>query len=273
MALGKNNVVEVEHRFEVPPAKVFAALKEGRLLYNCGAWPEGTSFDFRVGGKYRFSWGHGGATWGQFTEIVPDRRVAFTWNFDEAEVVDTKVTIDLAPDGKGCLVKLRHEGFASAEIAKMHDGGWVGGLSDFDNELVGHRVKLDREFHVPVEMLFEACAGLALFANMGATSSNSKIDFRVGGRYSATLEKGELRGEFLEIVKNKRIVMTWENAPCGEPIEKPTRVTMEFGPWGDGGKHSYLELVHEGFTTDAATVSHHTGWNSILEKIYKRGLK
>lgn len=271
MALEKNNVVVVEHEFEASPSKVFAALKAGRLFFNCGAWPDGTEIDFRVGGKYRFAWGHYGATTGEFLEILENKRIVFTWIAEMMDVTNSTVAIDLKPRGSGCAIQLRHEGLPNREVAESHDGGWTAGLKGFDNELCKGEVKLDREFLVPHEMLYEACAGANFFAYMGATKANSEIDFRVGGRYRASLENGNtISGEFLEIQKNKRIVFTWEASPCGAPLKKPTRVQMEFGPWGDGGKNSYLELIHSGFSDQEESCSHQIGWNKIFQAIYNK---
>ena len=270
MAVEKSNVVVVEHEFNAPVAKVFEALQAGRLFFNCGAWSEGTTIDFKVGGKYRFNWGHHGSTYGEFTEIVKDKRVAFSWNFDDMNV-KSRVAIDLVPQGKGCKVKLRHEGFEDQEIAESHNGGLTEGLAGFDAELTQYRLRIEREFVAPVEMLYEACSGLQFFSQLGAKAETSNIDFRVGGKYSCKVENGgTIHGEFLEIEKNKKIVFTWEAAPCGTPIEKTTTVRMEFGPWGDGRKNSYLELIHEGFTSAEATCQHHTGWNQTVWKIYNR---
>ena len=133
-----------------------------------------------------------------------------------------------------------------------------------ENEVVHNVIKLDREFKVPVEMLYEAFAGLAYTEY---TAVERKIDFRVGGRYSFKTETGaHFEGSFLEIEKNKKIVMTWETPLCA----KATKVTMEFGPWGDDKKHSYVELIHEGFSKAEEGIAHHMGWNIVLEKIQDR---
>ena len=270
MAVEKNNVVVVEHEFAASVSRVFDAIKAGRLFFNCGAWAEDTKVDFRVGGKYKANWGHHGSTTGEFTEIVENKRVAFTWNFAEAEV-KSRVTIDLVAQGNGCKAKLRHEGFDSHEAAESHEGGWVGGLDGLGGELTKGRLRFEREFLASQEMLYEACAGLNFFSNMGATPTNSKIDFRVGGSYSCKLDNGNtIHGKFLEIEKNKKIVFTWEASPCGASLEKTTKVSMEFGPWGDGGKNSYIELIHEGLPDSESACSHHAGWNSVLRKIYDR---
>jgi uncharacterized protein YndB with AHSA1/START domain len=270
MSVEKNNIVVVEHEFAAPVEKVFGALKAGRLFFNCGAWPEKTQIDFRQGGKYMLDWAHNGKVYGEFTEIVENKHISFTWNSEEMEIKDTRVSIDLAPSQKGCKVKLLHEGFSDLEMAKSHEGGWTKGLEGTDQELTKFRVHLEREFIAPVEKLYEACTGLNFFSYLGATPKNAKVDFRVGGKYSCPLEKGEIHGEFLEIEKNKKIVFTQENASTSAKLERPTKVALEFGPWGDDGKNSYLELSHEGVTGESSALAHHEGWNSAFWNLYKR---
>jgi uncharacterized protein YndB with AHSA1/START domain len=238
MAVEKGNVVVVEHEFAVPVAKVFGALREGRLFLNCGAWPENTHIDFRKGGKYELNFAHHGKSYGEFTEIVENKHVAFTWSSDAMEVKGTRVSIDLTPSPKGCKLKLRHEGFSDLEMAEAHEGGWTSGLEGCDLEMTKYRVHFEREIVTPVEKLFDTCAGM--------------------------IQSGEIHGEIVEIEKNKKIALTWK-------ASKPaTKVTLEFGPWGDEGKNSYIELSHEGITNAESALAQHKVWNSVLWNIYKK---
>ena len=123
----------------------------------------------------------------------------------------------------------RHDG------AEGHEGGWCGGLKGMDEEMTKSLVHMEREFVVPVELLYDACSGTHWASIMGLATQGAKADFRVGGRYSVQLQKGEAHGEFTAIEKNKKIAFTWEGTPGGFKLEKPTQVTLEFGPWGDDG--------------------------------------
>lgn len=264
MSVEKNNVVLVKHEFSSPREKVFSAIGEGRLFFNCGAWPEKTEIDFRVGGRYLLNFAHHGMISGEFLEIVANKRVAFTW-IPEGSGFNTRVTIELAGEGNRCAVTLTHEGFGDDRgMAEQHEGGWTGGLQGMDNEVVKRRLHFSREFLTPVEKLFEACSGMRLFTNFGASGKNATIDFRVGGHYKCDLANGNtISGEFREIVKDKKITFTWESTST-------TLVTMEFGPWGEGGKTSYLDLTHEGFASDDEAGTHHPGWNRVLWSVYKK---
>ena len=68
---------------------------------------------------------------GTFTEVVPDRRLAFTWAWlDEAGQprepdLNTVVTLTFEDRDGETELNLRHDGFPNAERAGMHDKGWV----------------------------------------------------------------------------------------------------------------------------------------------------
>lgn len=58
------------------------------------------------------------------------RRLALTWGNESGHQADTvptgstRVEFRVRPEGDGCRVDLRHEGFASAQAASEYDGGW-----------------------------------------------------------------------------------------------------------------------------------------------------
>lgn len=84
--------------------------------------------DARPGGAIRWTHANGDTCSGTYVELVPGRRVVFTYGWERPEVEippgSTTVEIDLTPtvDG-GTLLKLVHRGLA-APAADAHDGGW-----------------------------------------------------------------------------------------------------------------------------------------------------
>jgi uncharacterized protein YndB with AHSA1/START domain len=78
---------------------------------------------------------------GVFTEIEPDRSVAFTWGWlDESGKprypdLRTVVTITLAEKNGETELTLVHTGFENAEQAGMHDKGWISSLVCLDHYL------------------------------------------------------------------------------------------------------------------------------------------
>jgi uncharacterized protein YndB with AHSA1/START domain len=83
--------------------------------------------DARSGGAYRVlvQGTHPGV--GEFVEVVPDRKVVFTFGWDEPHhpipAGSTEVEITLIPDGTKTRVRLVHRGLPDDAVAD-HTNGW-----------------------------------------------------------------------------------------------------------------------------------------------------
>jgi len=81
----------------------------------------------RAGGDYRVDFpADKGTVIGEFVEVVPNRRVVFTWGWQDNEIVppgSSTVEIDLEPDGNGTRLRLVHRGLPDGAIAQ-HAEGW-----------------------------------------------------------------------------------------------------------------------------------------------------
>ncbi len=83
--------------------------------------------DPRPGGTYRVlvNGQHPGV--GEFTEVVPNQRVVFTFGWDEPDhpipAGSTEIDIVLIPDGDKTRVRLTHRGLPDDAVAD-HTGGW-----------------------------------------------------------------------------------------------------------------------------------------------------
>ena len=139
-------VLRMEREFKAPPARVFAAFTDPKLF---AQWwgPEGMQcpvceIDLRVGGKWRTCMR---GTMGEHTvsgvyrEIVPPRRLAFTWAWEENGVRghETIVEIELVPMGRHTKLLLNHRGFASADLRDKHAFGWTSSFVCLDQHLQG----------------------------------------------------------------------------------------------------------------------------------------
>ena len=64
---------------------------------------------------------------GEYVEVVPNRRVVFTWGWDGADAIvgpgGSTVEIDLEPHRGGTRLRLVHRGLPAAELAS-HTAGW-----------------------------------------------------------------------------------------------------------------------------------------------------
>jgi uncharacterized protein YndB with AHSA1/START domain len=65
---------------------------------------------------------------GSVVEVVPDRRIVFTWGYDGSNhgmaPGSSTVSVDLEPVAEGTLLTLRHWGFPRPELGGEHLGGW-----------------------------------------------------------------------------------------------------------------------------------------------------
>jgi uncharacterized protein YndB with AHSA1/START domain len=97
------------------------------------------------------------------------------------------------------------------------------------------------------------------------------VDARVGGRFRVRFRmldgtEHEARGEYLEVVYFKRLVMTWQWTVGGEPDERDqvSRVTIDLRPIDSGTE---LTFTHDQLQTEISSNSHKWGWCGALDKL------
>ena len=145
--IGQDIALELEHRYAAPRERVFDAWINPEVLKRWWAaaptWSTPLAeVDPREGGSYRLSMktdeGEVHTVHGEFTEITPPERLAYTWAWAEgpdaamAGSESTQVVVEFLEDGEGTLVKLTHSGFASEEIRDMHVSGWAAVLASLE---------------------------------------------------------------------------------------------------------------------------------------------
>lgn len=107
------------------PGDVYALLTDAELLME---WMAPIArLDPRPGGEVTWTHHNGGTVRGEFVELVPDRRVVFTYGWDRADVGvppgSTVVEITLRPVAAGTELHLVHRGL-EGPMADAHAGGW-----------------------------------------------------------------------------------------------------------------------------------------------------
>jgi uncharacterized protein YndB with AHSA1/START domain len=118
-------VIERVITIDAPPETVFRLLTDP-VQY--ARW-KGTLADLepRAGGKFRVEFGGGkDVAAGKYVEVVPGRRVVFTWGWEGSEMVppgSSTVEIDLEPAGQGTRLRLVHRGLPTQAVAS-HTEGW-----------------------------------------------------------------------------------------------------------------------------------------------------
>lgn len=135
--------IEIQRRLEAPAERVFQAWSEPEQMerwFFAGHRASKVTNDFRVGGSYRVAMiesdsGNDHTHSGIYKEIVPHRKIAFTWSNHLVE--DTLVTLTLEAKGEATLMTLRHDFFADEEKAVMHNLGWNGCLDHLETLISG----------------------------------------------------------------------------------------------------------------------------------------
>jgi uncharacterized protein YndB with AHSA1/START domain len=88
--------------------------------------------DPRPGGALRWTHANGDSCEGAFVELVPARRIVFTYGWDRADVEippgSTTVEITLSPTPSGTRLRLIHRGLTDP-MADAHAGGWTNYLA------------------------------------------------------------------------------------------------------------------------------------------------
>jgi uncharacterized protein YndB with AHSA1/START domain len=112
------------------PARVYELLTDAEHFV---AWMAPTAtIDAVVGGVITWTHLNGDTVEGRFVELVPDRRVVFTYGWERADVGippgSTTVDITLLPHPRGTELRLIHRGLDDP-MADAHNGGWTNYLA------------------------------------------------------------------------------------------------------------------------------------------------
>jgi uncharacterized protein YndB with AHSA1/START domain len=118
------DVIERVIDISASPETVFTLLTDPREYVK---WKgRAAELDARAGGAFHVSF-KDAAVRGKYVEVVPNRRVVFTWGWDAPDAVvrpgGSTVEIDLEPHGDGTRLRLVHRGLPAAELAS-HTAGW-----------------------------------------------------------------------------------------------------------------------------------------------------
>jgi uncharacterized protein YndB with AHSA1/START domain len=88
--------------------------------------------DVRVGGRYAVSFstedGEQHHVSGVYREVVPDRKLVFTWAWRTMPERESLVTVLIRPDGTGSILTLIHEQLFDEPARDRHAQGWTGCL-------------------------------------------------------------------------------------------------------------------------------------------------
>ena len=119
-------IVRREVQIAAPPATVFAFLTDpDKIVRWMGT--EATA-EPNPGGLYLLNLGGRATARGQFTEVIPVHRLAYSFGWEDNDKTppgSSLVEIDLVEEPGGTRVKLTHSGLADREICDSHEKGWT----------------------------------------------------------------------------------------------------------------------------------------------------
>lgn len=130
----------LKRHLNAAPAKVFAAWTDPEKVKRWMGPREGevlrVESDPRPGGSFRWVMrspdGQTHDVSGVYREIVPNRKLVFTWAWITTPERESLVTVDIKPDGDGSLLTLTHEQFFDADARDRHQGGWTSALDKME---------------------------------------------------------------------------------------------------------------------------------------------
>jgi uncharacterized protein YndB with AHSA1/START domain len=96
------------------------------------------TLDVRVGGKYHLDMHYEGKSYphsGEYLELIPPKRLVFTWISESTNWLPSIVTIDLIDRGEQTEIVLTHEGLPDEKSAISHQEGWTEIVGWLEREL------------------------------------------------------------------------------------------------------------------------------------------
>ena len=134
----------LKRRFNAAPEKVYTAWADPQKIarwfgpVSVKAGSEQASIDARIGGRYRISFNAKGTyneVGGVYREVVPNRRLVFSWAWHSTPERESLVTISIKPEASGTLLTFLHEQFADETARDNHQRGWTEFLGKLESYL------------------------------------------------------------------------------------------------------------------------------------------
>ncbi|MBN2112775.1 MAG: SRPBCC domain-containing protein [Acidimicrobiia bacterium] len=186
--------VTLQQRIEATPAQVFHAFINSTALreWLCDA---ATAIP-RQEGRLHLWWAGGYYATGEFTKVIPNERVVFTWQ-GRGDKAASRVRVDLRPDGEATIVELTHgaggKGKKPPKKAKSVRRGWETGLENLKSVLeTGHDLRFIRRPMLgilPDTLTPEAVARLGVPVDRGILLGGVVEEM---GAQAAGLQKGDV---------------------------------------------------------------------------------
>lgn len=129
--------------YPVAPEKVWRAWTDAQALSKWfkpdASFAVQAEADARVGGRFRVLMkaptGEEHDVNGVFREVVPNRKLVFSWAWKSTPERESLVTVTLRSASGGTELEIRHEQFFDAAARDSHQHGWNGCLAQLERFL------------------------------------------------------------------------------------------------------------------------------------------
>ena len=143
-AIDESTRLEIRRVLRAPVAAVYAAWTDPPQVSQWMApsddfGPTEATLDVRVGGRYRIVMrgpdGEMHRVGGVYEEVIPNRRLVYTWAWESTPERQSRVTVEFRAAGEGTELLLVHDRFVDTEARDKHQHGWQGCLVRFERYL------------------------------------------------------------------------------------------------------------------------------------------
>jgi uncharacterized protein YndB with AHSA1/START domain len=213
-----------------PPAAVFTYFTDSARW--AAWWGAGSTIEARPGGRVLVKYPNGVEASGEVVEVAAPSRIVFTYGYATGKPFgpgESRVTIELAPLGKGTRLHLAHA-FADAAVRDEHVQGWRYQLSVFANLVADavHAKAMDA-----VDAWFDAWAELDADRRAAALARIAVPGVRMHDRFSCIEGGDELS---LHIGASQRFMPGYRSQRAGAPRHCQGMVLAEWTASGPDGQ-------------------------------------
>lgn len=138
--------LEIERFIKASPERVYAAWTDPEQMKQWfkphSVETTGLILDARVGGEFRWDLindeGEAMTMRGEFRELQPNRKIVFSWKWEDDEVWENHtsiVTVELSERPGGTQLRLIHEQLPNEQSRDNHNEGWNSGLDKLEEFL------------------------------------------------------------------------------------------------------------------------------------------
>ena len=131
----------LKRRIKAAPEKVYEAWTRPEQMTRWWGVTENpkppvAETDLRVGGRFRVQFwdpkNEHHSVSGTYREVVPNRKLSFSWAWQSTPERESQVTIDLKPEGDSTVLTLTHEQFFDEKARDDHRRGWTLALDNLE---------------------------------------------------------------------------------------------------------------------------------------------